>query len=211
MNMNPSSYSDEALVRAIQGKDAAARNNALKTLYMNPAITNKVRELTKMYGNHKHDPDDILQEGIILTDRLIREGKFQQKSKISTFLISVCRNILRSNVKKVDRIEMRETIEDKDQKELVNSPEEDMIVVEQTADKSKRDNVLQDLLKQITPNCQENLRLYYFEEKNMAQVAEARQLKNANQAKKAMSRCREQLRKLIKEHRLLEQFLKLSL
>lgn len=202
---------EEKIVDAIANGTPSQRNAALKSLYKDPVIVHKIRELTQIYGNQKNDPKDILQEGIILTDELIRDGKFQGKSKVRTFLISVCKNILRSKVKKIDKIEMRADITDKEQKEIGTSPEEDIILVERTADQEKRNNLLQTLLQKITPNCQETLRLYYFESKNMAQVAETRGLKNANQAKKAMSRCREQLRKLILDEPQLAQFLKLSL
>ncbi|MEM9885381.1 MAG: sigma-70 family RNA polymerase sigma factor [Bacteroidota bacterium] len=207
----PLQYSDEEMIQAITSGDLTKRNRALKQLYMDPVITAKINEFTKIYGNYKNDPNDILQEGIILIDRLIIEGKFQHKSKIRTYLLGICRNLLRTKVKKVDRLEMREDWTTLEPKELVDSPEEQFIIIEKSEEQLRRDQILKELLQSITPNCQEVLRLYYYKAKNMAQVASERGLKNAKQAKKAASRCREQIRKLIKKQPQLENFLKQSI
>lgn len=209
--MSHRKYADEQLVLMIQGDEPNQRNLALQQLYMDSAITYKVKELIVSYGNSKHDPDDILQEGIILLNELIRSGKFQERSKVRTFLIGICKNLLRNEVRKGSKVVLKEEIMDYEQKEFGSTPEDVIEIQEMTDAQLKRDELLRQLLNRLTANCQEVIRLYYFHAMNMAQIAKARGLKNANQAKKAASRCRQQLRDLIVDEPELAKFLKQTL
>lgn len=209
--MSHRKYADEQLMLMIKGDEPKQRNLALQQLYMDNTITNKVKELITLYGNTKHDPDDILQEGIILLNELIRSEKFQERSKVRTFLIGICKNLLRNEVRKGSKVVLKEEIMDYEQKEFGSNPEDMIEVQEMTDAQLKRDELLRQLLNRLTANCQEVIRLYYFHAMNMAQIATARGLKNANQAKKAASRCRQQLRDLIVDEPELAKFLKQTL
>ncbi len=206
--MKNSIYADEQLIQFIRSNDPKQRNEALKQLYMDQVITLKVKELAQIYGSAKQEADDILQEGIILMDELVRSGKFQGQSKVRTFLIGICKNLIRNQSRKVSRIVLKEEIKDYERNEAEVSPEDLIVLEESTDEQLSRDKLLRNLLHNLTENCQEVLRLYYYEAKNMTQVADERGLKNAKQAKKAASRCRQQLRKLITEQPELETFLK---
>ncbi|NJL75431.1 MAG: sigma-70 family RNA polymerase sigma factor [Saprospiraceae bacterium] len=210
--MQLKTYSDEELILAVQGDHPDYCNAALRQLYLDKMIIAKVRNLISMFGNSKIDADDILQEGIMLLYDLIREGKFQQKSNVSTFLIGICKNLIRNYGKKVDRIVLNEEI--KDDATLDNeaqNPEAQFLLLERSEEAIVRDRILGQLLETLTENCKAVLTLYYFHAKNMTQIAEERRLKNANMAKKAASRCREQLRNAIVGQPSLAQFLKSSL
>jgi RNA polymerase sigma factor (sigma-70 family) len=204
-------YTDEELLTAIQGGDLNERNAAFKQLYMDQTINFKVKDYTSMYGRASVDADDILQEGIILLDDLIRSGKFQAKSKVSTYLIGICRNIARAGRKKASRVVLRDQWNPNEEKDLAESPEELVIVEEKSDQEQQRDDILQQLLSQLTDKCKKVLNLYYFLSYNMAQIAESQGLKNAHQAKKAAQRCRDSLRNKIQKQPSLSQFLKASL
>lgn len=209
--MQPNQYKDEDIIAAIKSGDAKAKNAALKQLYMDRVLTIKVKELVQIYGNSRHDPEEVIQEGIILFLQLVLKEKFQGKSAVRTFVIGICKNLIRNKTKKSSRIITKEQITDQERGEYEISPEEEVIVVEKSEAELKREQILQTLLSQLGENCSEVLSLYYYKAKSMAQIATARNLKNANQAKKAASRCRERLRKLIKAQPQLADFLKTSL
>ncbi len=205
-------FSNDELLQAIQGEDINLRNGALKQLYMDHTVNAKVRELIQTYQAHQLDADDILQEAIILLDNKIRSGNFQARSKVRTFLIGVCKNLIRSGGKKIERISYATApTEMPDREETEESPEEQLVAEEKTDAAKKRDELLQGLLKEVTENCQEVLLLYYFKAQSLARVAEERGLKSAKQAKKAAKRCREQLRSKIQANPGLAHFLKESL
>ena len=181
---------------SIFSTDLRVRNQAFKMLYRSPIVAGKVREWAKAYNLSGKTPDDVIQEAIILLDELARNGRFRGESKAETFLLGICKNLIRDSAKKVQRVVFKESLSDAD----LNSEDsiaELMILEELEETGQRRDRALQDALGQLTDKCREALKLYYFDNKNMADVAASRGLANPDQAKKAVFRCRESLRELI--------------
>ena len=171
----------------------------------------KIRILLNTYNLQHVDPDEVLQEGIILLDELVRGGKFRGESSTRSFLISICKNLMRNDVKKVKRVVLRDTFDEADFDADPSSADAHIMVHEKTDVEEKRDGILRALMGQVTEGCQEVLNLFYYKAFSMAQIADERGLSGANQAKKAAYRCREQLRDLIKANPILANFLKESL
>jgi len=176
--------------------DPNRRNRAFATLYKSPVVNGKIRDWAKMYNLRDKEPDDVLQEAIILLDELLRSGRFRAESRVETFLLGICKNLMRDGLKKVNRIVLHDTIPDS---ALYSADElaDYMVLSELSAAEQNRDVVLHETMKKLTDKCQEALRLYYFEQKTMQQVADERQLSSADQAKKAVFRCRQSLKELI--------------
>jgi RNA polymerase sigma factor (sigma-70 family) len=186
--MNGSEFNE-----AILSGDATRRNAALKMLYKSQIVQGTLRQWAGQFNLFKMEPEDILQEGIILLDNLVREGRFRGASKPETFLLGICYNIIRDHKKKVDRVELKESFSDAD----LYRPEtlaDALELKELSAEEADRDDRLRAAMAELTEKCREALRLYYLEQKSMAQVAVERGLANANQAKKAVDRCRQSLR-----------------
>ena len=201
---------DAALVAAIKSGIAIDRDKALKQLLLDPVVNGKIRDLLNMYNLKHLESDDILQEGLILLDDLVRSGKFRGDSSVRTFYISICRNLMRADMGKVKRVVLTDderNLDDKDD----TSADAHIVLVEKTEMEQQREVVLTHLLSQITEGCQETISLYYYKAFSTAQVAFERGLANANQGKKALSRCREQLRNLIAENPNLATFLKTTI
>lgn len=176
--------------------DQNRRNQAFKILYKSPVVHGKIRDWAKMYNLRDKTPDDVLQEGIILFDELIRSGRFRGESKVETYLLGICKNLIRDSAKKVTRVVFKEIISEEahlSEDQLADFME----MIELREHEQRRDNALLEVMKKLTDKCREALRLYYFEQKSMLEVALSRQLANAEQAKKAVFRCRESLRELI--------------
>ncbi len=186
-------FSDAELIKKIRGTDMTARNAALKYLYSKGEVRHTVQNLVYQ-ANHRPDADDILQEGMILFDEIVREGRFQGNSSLTTFLIGICRNLIRNKVRTAERLVLQE-----DMGTVQNSEKEadGHRILELSESETLRDTILRDLMAQLTLGCQEAIRLYYYEACSMAQVALERGLANANRAANTMQRCREQLRDMI--------------
>ncbi len=178
---------------AILSGDMNRRNLAIKTLYKSTSVRGAIYNWVKQYNLVKMTPEDVLQEGVILLDALVREGKFREESKPETFLLGICKNLIRDSRKKVDRIQLKETFTDSEM-DSGETASDTMEMIELQAEEETRDQALRKAIAALTEGCREVLRLYYLEQKNMAQVAEDRGLANANQAKKAVDRCRQSLR-----------------
>ena len=192
--------SDEEMLKAIKSGDEKRRNHAFRQIYMDQRLNNKVKAMVTDYGLTSKTWDDVLQDGIILLDNLIREGKFEGRSKITTFLIALCRNLIRDSSKKVDRIDLKETIQDADLMKLDNENRPAIELVELNDEEKKRDETLDHLLQGMTQKCRKALTLYFYEGKSMAEMADEPEFSNYKQTKKKVHTCREQLRKLILEN-----------
>ena len=202
---------DTALVAALKSGIETERDKALKQLLLDPVVKGKVYDLLNNVYNLKHlELDDILQEGLILLDDLVRSGKFRGDSSVRTYYISICKNLMRADMSKVKRVVLTDDERDMDDKDEA-SADVHIVLEEKTEVEQKRTALLTQLLGQITEGCQDTLSLYYYKAFSTAQVAAERGLANANQGKKALSRCREQLRNLIVENPSLATFLRASL
>lgn len=191
--MKVNTMNGEAFAAALLSGDMSRRNTALKMLYTSPLVKASIRQWSKQYNVFKTSPEDVLQEGIILLDDLVRRGKFRVESKPETFLLGICRNLIRDHKKKVDRVDLKENFSDAD----LDSGESAGDALEMIAlndEEEQRDHLLRKAMAALTDKCREALRLYYLEQKSMAQVAADRGLANAEQAKKAVARCRQSLK-----------------
>ena len=180
----------------LQSSDPNLRNQALRALYMDPVINGKVKHWANQYNLTICEPDDILQEAIILMDEKIRNGSFQGKSKVRTFLLGICFNMIRDQKKKVNRIDLKGEFYDSEQ-----MPEElqyDLMQIhEKTKEEEDREVLLGAALGDLKEKCRDLLKDYYYKQMSMAQIAEKLNYGAAQTANTAVYRCREKLRKLI--------------
>lgn len=184
------------LTESILSNDPQRQNRALKSLYMNPMVNAKVKDWAKLYNLRDKMPDDVLQEAMVLLYDMVLDGRFRGASKVETFLLGICKNLIRDSVKKVSRVQWKDSFTDAELRSEDEAADQ-ILLVEQAEGERHRDDELGKAIGQLTANCQDSLKLYYYHNKSMTEIAEARQLANAEQAKKAVHRCRESLRNLI--------------
>lgn len=197
--------SDAELIADIGSHDVAARNNALKMLYLDKVVNGTIARMISDY-NSRQEADDVLQEAIILLDEMIRSGRFRGDSKLSSFLIGIAKNIIRNNMRNADKVVYKEEITE-NSSETEDSPEDHLLVQERGENEQKRDQLLRDALGELTARCRDVLTLYYFKSYSMAQIAEERRLSSAAQAKKDAHDCRQSLRSLVASRPALSNFL----
>ncbi len=202
--------SDSDLLAAIRSGIPMARDKALKQLLLDPVVKGKIRDLLNNYNLKSLEADDVLQEGLILLDDLVVSGKFRGDSSVRSYYIGICKNLMRADMGRVKRIILTDNEQDMDDKDET-SADGRIVLEEKTNMENQREVILKDLLSQITEGCQETISLYYYKAFSTAQVAAERGLANANQGKKALSRCREQLRNLISANPSLATFLKATI
>jgi RNA polymerase sigma factor (sigma-70 family) len=188
--------------------DLQTRNNAYKSLYNSGMVANQVKTWLADFRPRHLDADEVIQTAMILLDNILLSGKFNLRGnvKVSTFFLGICRNIIRSGARKVSRVEFKPGFTDADFASA-DQVADQLVLIEQDDLELERDERVRAALKLITEKCQEALHLYYYEGKSMAQVALARALANADQAKKAVHRCREQLQNELLNDKILQQLI----
>lgn len=187
-------------------EDPRQRDAALRRLYEHPTVRPKVTYWLGQYDRVRLEADDIIQEAILLLYDMVLEGRFRGDSNLVTFLLGICRNLIRNDGKKVQRVELGGELPENPSEE--DAADRALVLVETTAAEVQRDELLRRAIDQLRDNCRETLRLYYYQQYTMARLAEARGLKNANQAKKLADRCRQYLRRILEEQPALLNFLR---
>jgi len=209
--MNPKLLTNEALLAAILSGHMQQRNLAYSQLYQDQTVRNKLRSWGPVYGIDDSGLEDALQESILRLDSMILDGKFRAESSVPTFLLSIVRNLLREKARSKGNVQYAEDVGNNLGASESEYPDGHIFIQEATEAEQKRDQILRALLEQLKDNCKSLLASFYYLEKSLAQIATELGLANANQAKKAAFRCRQQLRRLIENQPGLENYLKLTL
>ncbi len=212
------SLDDTTILKYLQSANESEVNRAIDTLYASRIVQAKVRTMAKDYNLRHAEPEDILQDAMLLlykasrptvseaTGEITAPPVFRGQCKVETFLIGIARNMIRAGArygtqqrdgKRIQRVEFRDSITDQD---FANASDvsEWIVLVDQHELAAKRDARLHEVMQQLTEKCKERLALRYFQGWAMAEIAKTTGLDNENQAKKALYKCRQQLNRLIK-------------
>ena len=180
-------YSDKELIEYLASGDVSLHNKALKYLYTKnyPSVEKFIR---KSNGSDM-EARDIFQEAIIAFYENIREQKFKGKSTISTYLISIAKNMWYNMIKS--------------EKSKSNILDENMLPVENydTNDESpeeyeKKQGVVNKCFKELNDSCREILVAFYFKNLSMQVISENMGYANERVARSRKYECMEKLKKL---------------
>jgi RNA polymerase sigma factor (sigma-70 family) len=187
------------LLRNLKSPDQRKRNTAFRSLYENQKIWASVKNLAIRYRLDISEVDEIIQLGIVKLDAKIRNGDFEERSKVETYLIGICKWLVWDKVKKNMKTSSFEITPDSvEEKEFFQS--EQYVDMEQNQWETERNQLLRELINQMDDKCRQSITTYYLQEKSMKDVAEERGLANTTQARKALDRCRKKLRAVLKSN-----------
>lgn len=182
-------YRDDAsIITGIRGT-AEERDAALGFFFrQHRSLRAQVIAYVAKSGGTEHDGEDVFQDAVVLFDRNIRKGQFEQKSSLSTFFFSIAKFHWigqRSRRKTTEELAERREVESE-------SGPEDAYITEE------RKNMLEKAIEQTGEKCRQLLSLYKLSYK-MEEIAEITGLSSAAMAKKAVYQCRLKLRAYLKQ------------
>ena len=139
-------------------------------------------------GN-EHDAKDILQEGMIALWKNIINKKYQPRQEVTMlgYLVKICKYRWYDKLKSASRQRENPLIP-----EIDMNDSKDILDEWETQDKMK---YAQQLLEQLAEKCRLLLRLFYFDEKNIKEIAELMGYTKAS-AKNEKYRCMMRLKSL---------------
>ncbi len=175
--------SDKEIVKRIKAND----RTVLGELY----IINErlIRGYIKNHGGGQAEIQDLLQEAIIVLWQKINSGQFELNAKISTYLFAIAKNKWMAEMRRRKKFDHNiESLENKS--DGINS-------LENIIDDEQK-NLLTKALEKLEPPCKELLLLFYFEERNMTEIAKLLNFANSNVAKAKKYQCKKALEKLVK-------------
>jgi RNA polymerase sigma factor (sigma-70 family) len=172
---------DEQLVIAIKNGD----KQALMQLYRDNMVS--VRNYILKNNGREEDADDVIQDACIAVWEKIQNNQLILNAKLSTFVFAVSKNIWLKKLNKSSRqVELSDIHTEKLSENADIFNQQDLSLVSKA-------------LEMLGEKCKTILQLFYFEGKDMIEIAEILEYNNADTAKAKKHQCFKNLR---------EQFLK---
>ena len=140
------------------------------------------------HGGDLNDAEDMLQEALIVFWQNAIKSDFKLTSKVSTYLIGVVKNKWKAELRKRNRLSengIPQMVAD-------NNPSS----LEKVLKKEQLD-MIAGALNRINPNCKKLLLLFYFEERNLKDIAKTLHLANVNVAKAKKYQCKKALEEVL--------------
>ena len=157
---------------------------ALKELYKAyPAI----RQFIKTHGGNEDDAKDCFQDALMILYRNALKPEFELTASVNTYLYSVCRFLWKDQLKKKNR---------ESDTELKDIPMEDISTALQQEEEAK---FLQQVLSKLGQKCSEILQLFYYEKKNMEEIAQELGYTSVDSAKTQKYKCLERAKQMASE------------
>jgi RNA polymerase sigma factor (sigma-70 family) len=179
-------YSDAEVLEAIKGNQAADEQiSYLYTTYFD-SLTNFIR---KNKGSQQ-DAEDIFQEVIVVFIELVSSGKFRGDSSIKTFLYAIARNIWYNELKKRDRIFVRDT----EFYKISSKVEQD---IQEGIEKSESKKQIFALIDRLGDACKKILVYFYYEELSIKEIWERMNYENEQVVRNKKYKCMKGLMELL--------------
>ena len=141
-------------------------------------------------GTHA-DYEDMLQEALVILWEKVREGKFVYTAKLSTFLFATVKNIWLRRLARARR-EIPADLQLADTQDPVPSVLDTMIEEEETL-------AVRGALEKIGEQCKKLLKLFYWEERSMEEIAQLMGFANAETVKSKKYQCKKSLEVVLKQ------------
>jgi len=151
----------------------------------------QIMSLVMQNNGTKDDAEDVLQEALVVLWERVRDGSFEYKARLNTFIYAIAKNIWFRRLSHYGREFKR--IDEK--KELQS---EEISVVDEI-EKNERISAVQKAMREIGNPCHDILLLYYWEELSMDEIAKRLGFANADTVKAKKYQCKKILEKLVKK------------
>lgn len=148
----------------------------------------------KTHGGGEADAEDILQESIIVLWQNAVSDKFELASKIGTYVMGIAKNKWRTELRKRKRLAGDEAMD--------SYAVDDNSAIEQVLEKEKA-TIIQQALGAINPVCKKLLLLFYFEQRNLADIAKILNFANPNVVKSKKYQCKKAFEQELKKSKVI--------
>ncbi|MGL5890359.1 MAG: RNA polymerase sigma factor [Bacteroidia bacterium] len=143
-----------------------------------------IRYFVTHNSGREEDAHDIFQDALVILYEQLREGKFEQRSSLKTWLYAVCRNRWLKQLQKNGRFVNVTDFEPVEPLELQNENE----------NRDAQHTLLKDALTRMGGPCRKLLLLYYYFRKSMEEIAAEMNYSGADSAKNQKYKCLQRLR-----------------
>jgi RNA polymerase sigma factor (sigma-70 family) len=173
--------------------NSTARKTVLENLTDDKDLQGKINASVINNSGSGEDAQDIYQNGLMLIDDHMKNGKFRGGA-VKGFFYQVCYNLWRNELKRHKAISLPE--DGLDLTVTTVDPQEEL-------ERKEKSELLKKLFDQLSESCQKIFRLKFFvmDKYSMDEIALQMGFKNAQIAANALSKCRKHLRELLNKHK----------
>jgi RNA polymerase sigma factor (sigma-70 family) len=157
---------------------------------------NMVRNYVVKNNGVVEDAEDLLQDALVVLWQNVRKPGFELTSKISTYMMAVCKNLWLKQLGKNSRMMGEEQIKPQAHSETP--------VGGQAMDLKK----IHEALDELGDTCKNILVMFYFDGYDMDTIAKSLQFNNADTAKAKKYQCFKKLEEIVKRRYKMTDFLR---
>jgi len=184
-----SHLTEQVLLSNLRSNDKQLENLALKQIYKK--VYPKVEKFITSNGGDSAYAFDVFQEAMIVFYKHALENKFREESSIDTYIQAIARNLWYDQLRKNKKMHLQRVQDEKSYE--IN--EDDLFILDTT-------NSIEELLKELSKDCQQVLRSFYFDKKKMSVIQKEFELSSEQAAKNKKYKCLKKLEGLCKSKNL---------
>lgn len=184
------SDAEKKLLARLQAGD----QDALVELYH--ANFNMVKSYVAKNNGVVEDAEDLLQDALVVFWQNCRKPGFELTSKISTYLMAVCKNLWLKQLSKTGRMMGEELIKPQ------------MLSESHDEGRSMDLKKIHDALDEVGDTCKNLLVMFYFDGFDMDTIAKTLHFNNADTAKAKKYQCFKKLEEIVKKRYQMSDFLR---
>lgn len=178
--------SDQALLSALG--ENREMDNAVRALYRQYYETLSI--YIRQNNGNEQDAEDVFQEVVVTFIDLVRQGKFRGESSIKTFLYSLNRHIWLNELKKRNRMQVR-NLKFEQAKEAV-----DKDVSIHIAGREARQQII-NIIDQLGDACKQVLLAFYWQELSVREMLAFLPYENEQVVRNKKYKCLKKLEELL--------------
>ncbi len=173
--------------------DKSSRDRVIERIHADRKLERQIGTAIRKQSGKQEDAEDCYQNGIILLNSNMQEGKYRGGA-IKGYFYQLCFNLWRNELKK-HRPASLET-ESEQSPATFDDPQHILEHREQS-------DILRKIFRSLDASCRKIIRLKYFiiDQLSMEEIAKEMGLKNAQNAANALSKCRKKLWELVQQHK----------
>ncbi|HTF80458.1 MAG TPA: sigma-70 family RNA polymerase sigma factor, partial [Cytophagales bacterium] len=173
----------------LENIDKGRDNEALTEIYKKSLP--KIRKYILSNNGTEEEVKDVFQDTIVIFYRKVKTGKFREDVDIDAFLFAVARNLYINYVSRHLKRNVKTTSGDE------RDRSEDLL--QQLIDKEKEKHI-ENIFNELGAHCAKLLRLNFFNDLSMKEIAQMMGFANENVAKTKSYKCRQRLSLLVKNN-----------
>lgn len=184
-------FSQAEIIEALTGNDPDRRAWALRQLFDDASLREKIARYVRKHGGNRQDGEDVFQEAIIVFDRNIRLGAYRGAGSLEAYFMGIARWHWYNEQHKAGNA-ATVSVENAPEPPPAGDPEMEYLLAE-------RRELFEKLTEQLTEKCRKLLKLYQLDF-SMEEIARQMGFANAGVAKKEAFLCRKRFRALLLKH-----------